>query len=54
MDEAVQDSEQSCEIATFMMEEACLEIQESGVSRKYLLVSFPIAQGHGELLLHRA
>ncbi len=54
MDAALQDLERSCEVATFMMEEAWLEMQESGISRKYLLVSLPIGQRHGDILLSRA
>ncbi len=53
MDAALQDLERSCEIATFMMEDAWLEMQESGISRKHLLVSLPIGQRHGAIL-HRA
>ncbi len=51
MDAALQDLERSCEIATFMMEEAWVEMQESGISRKNLLVSLPTPQGHGDILL---
>lgn len=54
MDAALQDLERSCEVATFMMEEAWLEMQESGLSRSHLLVSLPTAQRHGDMLLHRA
>lgn len=54
MDAALQDLERSCEIATFMLEEAWLEMQESGISRKYLLVSLPSGERHGDVLLHRA
>jgi len=54
MDTALQDLERSCEIATFMMEEAWLEMQETGISRKHLLVSLPIDQRHGDILMHRA
>jgi hypothetical protein len=54
MDAALQDLERSCEIATFMMEEAWLEMQESSVSRKHLLVSLPAAQRHGDIRLRRA
>jgi hypothetical protein len=54
MDAALQDLERSCEVATFMMEDAWLEMQESGISRKHLLVGLPIGQRHGDVLLHRA
>ncbi|RPJ55513.1 MAG: hypothetical protein EHM23_25995 [Acidobacteria bacterium] len=54
MEAALQDLERSCEIATFMMEEAWLEMQDSGVSRKHLLVSLPNAERHGDALPHRA
>jgi len=54
MDAALQDLERSCEIATFMMEEAWLEMQDSGVSRKHLLVWSPNAERHGDTPPHRA
>ncbi|MFB3902753.1 MAG: hypothetical protein ACE15E_04815 [Acidobacteriota bacterium] len=54
LDAALQDLERSCEIATFMMEEAWLDMQESRINRKHLLVTLPIAQRHGDIPLHRA
>ncbi|RPI24757.1 MAG: hypothetical protein EHM61_16215 [Acidobacteria bacterium] len=44
MDAALQDLERSCEAATFMLEEALLDMQESGMSRKHLLVSYPVVR----------
>jgi len=54
MDAALQDLERSCEIASFLMEEAWLEMQESTVDRKHLLVSLPNGQRHGDIPFHRA
>jgi hypothetical protein len=41
MEAVLRDLERSCDLVTFMLEEAWIEIQQSGSSPRYLLVSLP-------------